>query len=212
MSAADGCAYLPSATRAMITSRIDRIALNSRRSRPCGSVLYNRVSTLAAGLTSGVPILPVRVSMMRSARTPRISPSSVITVLPLSSVANTFNAPSSDRYPALLISQFPTQSRASRSLCATPPVPCYDVSCDFAFFLLSDRTSYILRPIFLYRPSRLTCPRPSEEVRSEEHTSELQSRLHLVCRLLLAKKVDEERRRGRVRGEELWPGAEPVGV
>src|SRR2546429_5132503 len=28
----------------------------------------------------------------------------------------------------------------------------------------------------------------SHEVRSEEHTSELQSRLHLVCRLLLEKK------------------------
>src|SRR2546422_3499688 len=28
----------------------------------------------------------------------------------------------------------------------------------------------------------------SREVRSEEHTSELQSRLHLVCRLLLEKK------------------------
>src|SRR2546429_6008325 len=31
-------------------------------------------------------------------------------------------------------------------------------------------------------------PRPRENVRSEEHTSELQSRLHLVCRLLLEKK------------------------
>src|SRR2546429_5160264 len=30
-------------------------------------------------------------------------------------------------------------------------------------------------------------PRPGQR-RSEEHTSELQSRLHLVCRLLLAKK------------------------
>src|SRR2546422_989496 len=30
-------------------------------------------------------------------------------------------------------------------------------------------------------------------VRSEEHTSELQSRLHLVCRLLLEKKKKEER-------------------
>src|SRR2546429_646870 len=29
---------------------------------------------------------------------------------------------------------------------------------------------------------------PREGVRSEEHTSELQSRLHLVCRLLLEKK------------------------
>src|SRR5687768_18261901 len=30
--------------------------------------------------------------------------------------------------------------------------------------------------------------RPREATRSEEHTSELQSRLHLVCRLLLEKK------------------------
>src|SRR2546422_6132711 len=31
------------------------------------------------------------------------------------------------------------------------------------------------------------------QCRSEEHTSELQSRLHLVCRLLLEKKKDEAR-------------------
>src|SRR2546422_4040424 len=31
-------------------------------------------------------------------------------------------------------------------------------------------------------------PRPRAGQRSEEHTSELQSRLHLVCRLLLEKK------------------------
>src|SRR2546422_3850425 len=31
-------------------------------------------------------------------------------------------------------------------------------------------------------------PRPRQLLRSEEHTSELQSRLHLVCRLLLEKK------------------------
>src|SRR2546422_2946638 len=30
--------------------------------------------------------------------------------------------------------------------------------------------------------------------RSEEHTSELQSRLHLVCRLLLEKKKNQQRR------------------
>src|SRR5690554_7686079 len=34
----------------------------------------------------------------------------------------------------------------------------------------------------------LTRPLQSEELRSEEHTSELQSRPHLVCRLLLEKK------------------------
>src|SRR5687768_17906824 len=38
-------------------------------------------------------------------------------------------------------------------------------------------------------PSRSWPPRGGEAVaRSEEHTSELQSRLHLVCRLLLEKK------------------------
>src|SRR2546422_3462711 len=36
-------------------------------------------------------------------------------------------------------------------------------------------------------------------MRSEEHTSELQSRLHLVCRLLLEKKKNQ-RRHGRVCG------------
>src|SRR2546429_6350445 len=34
----------------------------------------------------------------------------------------------------------------------------------------------------------LSCGQPSKPSRSEEHTSELQSRLHLVCRLLLEKK------------------------
>src|SRR2546429_4684760 len=34
-------------------------------------------------------------------------------------------------------------------------------------------------------PARASCPR------SEEHTSELQSRLHLVCRLLLEKKKNK---------------------
>src|SRR2546422_7792229 len=32
-----------------------------------------------------------------------------------------------------------------------------------------------------------------KQVRSEEHTSELQSRLHLVCRLLLEKKKDDSK-------------------
>src|SRR2546429_6286844 len=34
--------------------------------------------------------------------------------------------------------------------------------------------------------------------RSEEHTSELQSRLHLVCRLLLEKKKQQHIRQGRL--------------
>src|SRR2546429_4355145 len=36
-----------------------------------------------------------------------------------------------------------------------------------------------LRPVWIFQPG---------DPRSEEHTSELQSRLHLVCRLLLEKK------------------------
>src|SRR5687768_18586079 len=35
---------------------------------------------------------------------------------------------------------------------------------------------------------RMPSPVPATAARSEEHTSELQSRLHLVCRLLLEKK------------------------
>src|SRR2546422_6167630 len=39
------------------------------------------------------------------------------------------------------------------------------------------------------------CPSPDRWQRSEEHTSELQSRLHLVCRLLLEKKKKKTRHR-----------------
>src|SRR2546422_6585422 len=37
--------------------------------------------------------------------------------------------------------------------------------------------------------------RAPDELRSEEHTSELQSRLHLVCRLLLEKKKNTQHSR-----------------
>src|SRR6266581_1205363 len=46
------------------------------------------------------------------------------------------------------------------------------------------------RAVTVRNPSRSTCTRPVT-VRSEEHTSELQSPVHLVCRLLLEKKKDE---------------------
>src|SRR5690625_4229351 len=51
--------------------------------------------------------------------------------------------------------------------------------------------------------------RSSDGVRSEEHTSELQSRGHLVCRLLLEKKKDM---RGRTRGADQAKRTAPVGV
>src|SRR5687768_17650475 len=56
-----------------------------------------------------------------------------------------------------------------------------------------------------FRPSALavtTCRLPNSafaEVRSEEHTSELQSRLHLVCRLLLEKKKKKSKTLRRTR-------------
>src|SRR2546422_4235023 len=48
----------------------------------------------------------------------------------------------------------------------------------------------------MLRPEKKTVKRASERgwrrnIRSEEHTSELQSRLHLVCRLLLEKKKNK---------------------
>src|SRR2546429_1602595 len=43
---------------------------------------------------------------------------------------------------------------------------------------------------------RLTSSRMTTLTRSEEHTSELQSRLHLVCRLLLEKKKKKHQMRG----------------
>src|SRR2546429_7333930 len=46
----------------------------------------------------------------------------------------------------------------------------------------------ILSLVFHAPPLNTIFVKKSAEVRSEEHTSELQSRLHLVCRLLLEKK------------------------
>src|SRR2546422_2271533 len=55
---------------------------------------------------------------------------------------------------------------------------------------------FIVRTI---SPDKSHCSRRSSQAlsvsRSEEHTSELQSRLHLVCRLLLEKKKKKNTRR-----------------
>src|SRR3712207_8897747 len=56
---------------------------------------------------------------------------------------------------------------------------------DLDVHTLSSRTWCSQRPIMSYAPApRFSSPR----ARSEEHTSELQSRQYLVCRLLLEKK------------------------
>src|SRR2546422_8227449 len=46
-------------------------------------------------------------------------------------------------------------------------------------------------PLSPWPPRWIATGRHGESGRSEEHTSELQSRLHLVCRLLLEKKKDQ---------------------
>src|SRR5690348_17386323 len=48
-------------------------------------------------------------------------------------------------------------------------------------------------------------PRKQQQGRSEEHTSELQSPVHLVCRLLLEKKNGRLRARERTRAARLPP-------
>src|SRR5437870_5962482 len=52
----------------------------------------------------------------------------------------------------------------------------------------SRRTAAFMPPIRLGQLLRANAANASECLRSEEHTSELQSRGHLVCRLLLEKK------------------------
>src|SRR2546421_8868866 len=55
------------------------------------------------------------------------------------------------------------------------------------------RTRSLLLELHIPRVGQpVTCPEPLQEERSEEHTSELQSRSDLVCRLLLEKKKKEE--------------------
>src|SRR2546422_6850035 len=52
---------------------------------------------------------------------------------------------------------------------------------------VAERLGFVFRP-GLGPPDDFGCPVLGVGGRSEEHTSELQSRLHLVCRLLLEKK------------------------
>src|SRR6266498_5684341 len=73
----------------------------------------------------------------------------------------------------------------------------------FFFFLMIRRpprsTLFPYTTLFRSSPpragwARWRRPKPSRRQRSEEHTSELQSRPHLVCRLLLEKKKNKTRR------------------
>src|SRR6266403_6360901 len=77
--------------------------------------------------------------------------------------------------------------------------------CSFCFFFFNDTATTEIYTLSLHDALPISppcCPRclsPSctrpEALRSEEHTSELQSRRDLVCRLLLEKKKDKQRQR-----------------
>src|SRR5437660_6688580 len=69
---------------------------------------------------------------------------------------------------------------------ATAPPKIYTLSLHDALPICG-RTSWIST---LRWPRRWACCSASRRARSEEHTSELQSRGHLVCRLLLEKKKE----------------------
>src|SRR5690554_7331226 len=78
------------------------------------------------------------------------------------------------------------------------------VMCMFMFFFFNDTATTEIYTLSLHdalpicripsarslnaQPSSVSQPRTPASCRSEEHTSELQSRPHLVCRLLLEKK------------------------
>src|SRR6202167_6865917 len=56
-------------------------------------------------------------------------------------------------------------------------------------FTLQQKVRPANQDFHFFRPSK-TPVRPADNIRSEEHTSELQSPWHLVCRLLLEKKQE----------------------
>src|SRR2546429_4046746 len=58
--------------------------------------------------------------------------------------------------------------------------------------MMQTEVGEVSEPFKPHRGSSSTMPQKRNPIRSEEHTSELQSRLHLVCRLLLEKKKKNE--------------------
>src|SRR3712207_8334459 len=81
------------------------------------------------------------------------------------------------RPPRSTLFPYTTLFRSPNASCATLPTPC-----------ASTGTADINQPIRLSGNQPLQGTIGSLDARSEEHTSELQSRQYLVCRLLLEKK------------------------
>src|SRR5215203_7372715 len=79
---------------------------------------------------------------------------------------------------------------------------CYCFVVLFFFFFFNDTATTEIYTLSLHDALPISCPcwpsatgscdRTSVDTRSEEHTSELQSRQYLVCRLLLEKKKKKQ--------------------
>src|SRR6202011_5404019 len=99
----------------------------------------------------------------------------------------------------------PARSPAVRHPLTSRPYPADRCAGDVCFFFFNDTATTEIYTLSLHDalpispwPSRApqrvptwgTTPRPGSPSRSEEHTSELQSPMYLVCRLLLEKERD----------------------
>src|SRR2546429_4964083 len=73
----------------------------------------------------------------------------------------------------------------SSDVCSSDLLPCHRRSVGCRYSATARKAGAAPPPISTIAAWRLVA-----NFRSEEHTSELQSRLHLVCRLLLEKKTD----------------------
>src|SRR2546429_1418840 len=80
----------------------------------------------------------------------------------------------------------------AQALPAVCPLPQY-VNVVGAPVYVNVPSAFSVRPATV-PPPWTWAPKTLESLRSEEHTSELQSRLHLVCRLLLEKKKQRHHR------------------
>src|SRR5205809_7976681 len=79
----------------------------------------------------------------------------------------------------------------------SPPTTIYTLSLHDALPICAWLTAAIVAAVTVANGVDALGDRLRAGVRSEEHTSELQSRLHLVCRLLLEKKKNKNLARDR---------------
>src|SRR5687768_18012930 len=94
------------------------------------------------------------------------------------------------RFVTIAAAFFMIGSQSGSVLSVTSTSPGWNNRRSDAFGMTRTGPAAIFEPML--RPETRTRPRPRNE-RSEEHTSELQSRLHLVCRLLLEKKKKKKK-------------------